>query len=505
MDWFLRQWNERSFPGWRAWWMRVAAIALGYTLIEASVLSGRAGALPSLTSMVSLTLLLGAVWIALARLTAAVSVLSWRAALAGWSRALPLALFVPLIDGLLSWIAPTLVHGRWWVAMGAFPGWIAVGWAHGGFASLGAVALIITLAFGMTIRLSTLGVTRVRAIGMAALIVVGAWSAAAVPSFTAWGSVSTYGSTFAPVQRVIEQAFARTWEKTSWYAYPERFFDTRTTDGVSGRRLVLALFSWLALCGLAAPLMSRPDRRALREQAKEALVPAIPLMGGVIAGISRIPGQTVLGWVGWWLAVGFIAVLWSRYQRAQSMGDDDERWFVGALLLIGVWLFGWFSWLLLLGAIALQAVSDQATSWWERAGYAGGAAAVAFFLGWSMAIPGNGMVGSAGVILGVMGLWKALALASGAKAAGDNAIILGRTRLEGRSLDTALLAGWLVSVGLLWWGVGSVSFAAPALVLALLGPAALWVLPLTEGRQTRAVAILAFLLGLLLHPGIFVP
>jgi hypothetical protein len=28
---------------------------------------------------------------------------------------------------------------------------------------------------------------------------------------------------------------------------------------------------------------------------------------------------------------------------------------------------------------------------------------------------------------------------------------------------------------------------------------------LTEGRQTRAVAILAFLLGLLLHPGIFVP
>lgn len=505
MDWFLRQWNERSFPGWRAWWMQVAAIALGYTLIEAWVLSGRMGVLPSLTGLLSVTLLLGAGWIVLARITAAVSVLSWRAALAGWSRVLPLALVAPLIDGLFSWIAPTLMHGRWWVAMGQLPGWLAVGWAHGGFASLGMTALITMLALGMGLRLSTMGVARGKAIGLGVLVIVSAWGAAALPSFTAWGSVSTYGTTFAPAQRVIEQAFARTWEKTSWYAYPERFFDARTTDGVSGRCLVFALLSWLAVCGLAAPLMARPDRLALRERAKEALVPAIPLIGGVIAGITRIPGQTVLGWAGWLLAVGFIAALWSRYQRAQQIADDDERWFVGALLLIGVWLFGWFSWLLLLGAIALQTVSGQANTWWERAGYAGGVAALIFFLGWSMAVPGTGMVGSAGVILGVMGLWKAMALASGAKAVGDNAVVIGRTRLEGHSLNMALLTGWLVSVGLLWWGVGSVAFAAPALVLALLGPTALWVLPLTEGRQTRAVAILAFLLGLLLHPGIFVP
>ncbi len=483
----------------------MAAIALGYALLEAWVVSGRAGSLPSLTSIVCVALLLGAVWIVLARITAATSVLSWRSALAGWSRVLPLVLLVPLMDGLMTWIAPTLIHGRWWVAMGQFPAWVAVGWAHGGFVSLGMTVLITMLALGMGYRLSTLGVARGRAIGMGVVIIVSAWSAAALPSFTAWGRVSTYGTTFAPAQRVIEQAFARTWEKTTWYAYPERFLDTRTTDGQSGRRLLLALFSWLAVCGLAAPLLTRPARQALRERVKKALVPAIPLMGGVMAGIARIPGQTLLGWVGWFLALGFIAALWSRYQRSRLLSDDDERWFVGALLLSGIWLFGWFSWLLLLGAMALQAVSDQANSWWERAGYAGGVAAMIFFLGWSMAVPGNGMVGSAGVILGAIGLWKALALVSGAKAAGDNAIVLGRTRLEGRSFDAALLVGWLVSVGMLWWGVGSLAFGAPALVLALLGPTALWILPLDEHRQAKAITILAFLLGLLLHPGIFVP
>ena len=146
MDWFLRQWNERSFPGWIAWWQRVALFASGIVLLESWLGVGPGIGLVSLAVFFRTVFLIGAGCMGLAWLTMASGAYSWRAALAGWSKLLPAVALVPLIDAGTRWLGPALAHGEWWFDLTQLPWWLLAGWAHGGFASFGLTLLVMFCA-----------------------------------------------------------------------------------------------------------------------------------------------------------------------------------------------------------------------------------------------------------------------------------------------------------------------------------------------------------------------
>lgn len=508
MDWFLRQWNERSFPGWKAWWQRVIFIGFGGVLLQSWLGKGETMGAVSIAVVLRVILILGAGWIALALLTASTRAYSWRAALAGWSKLLPGALLVPVLDAVARWSAPSLVHGQWWFGPAQIPGWLVVGWANKGFASFGLTSLVVCLALAMVVRLGAAGVRRGKAALFGVLVVGLAWLAFALPSFVAWTRLSTYGTTFAPVERVVEQAFIRVWSKSLWYDQAERFLDVRMIDTQLGERFVLAVMAWMLVFGLVAPLLSRARFSSWKDRIEDMGLVVAPVLGGVILGLTRVAGQTMLASMILGIFVVLLLTLLSRYLRRAPADDDlDERWMTLALLLSGAFLLGWMPLLLLLAALALFRVATEANGWWLQAGHRGGAWAVLFLFGWAVMARVTGSIWSPALVLGVFGVFKGLSLMVAYQAAsgGDKAVVLGSRSVSGRDLERLLLIGWVLSVGLLWWGVGQLAFGGAALVLAILAPAALWLLPLEGKRATAALFLLPILLGLLLHPGIFLP
>ena len=508
MDWFLRQWNERSFPGWKVWWLRVIFIGFGGVLLQSWLGKGETIGAVSIAVVLRAILILGAGWIALALLTASTRAYSWRAALAGWSKLLPAALLVPVMDAMLRWLAPSLVHGHWWFGPAQLPGWLVVGWANKGFVSFGLTLLVLCLAVAMAVRLGTAGVRRGKATLFGVLVAGLAWTALALPSIVAWTRLSTYGTTFAPAERVVEQAFIRVWSKSPWYDQAERFLDVRMIDIQLGERFVLAMMAWMLAFGLVAPLLSRARFSSWKDRVEDMGLVIAPVFGGVILGLTRVVGQTMLASVVLGVMIVSLLALLSRYLRRTPADDDpDERWMTLALLLSGAFLLGWMPFLLLLAALALFYVASEGDGWWVQAGYRGAAWAVLFLFGWAVMARVTGSVWSPALLLGVFGVFKGLSLlvAYQAPSGGDKTVIVGSRSSSGRALERMLLIGWVLSVGLLWWGVGQLAFGGAALVLALLAPAALWLIPLEGKRATVGLFLLPILLGLLLHPGIFLP
>lgn len=508
MDWFLRQWNERSFPGWKAWWQQVIFIGFGGVLLQSWLGMGETVGVVSIAVVLRTILILGAGWIALALLTASTRVYSWRAALAGWSRLLPGALLVPFVDAVVRWFAPSFVHGHWWFGPSQISGWFIAGWVNGGFVSFGLTLLVLFLALAMAVRLGKAGLHRGTAAFFGVLVVGLAWFVLALPSFVAWTQLSTYGTTFAPVERVVEQAFVRVWSKSLWYDQAERFLDVRMIDTQLGERFALAMMAWMLVFGLAAPLLSRARFASWKTRAEEMGLVVAPVLGGVILGLTRVAGQTTFASVTLGIFILSLLVLLSRYLRRLSADDDpDERWMTLALLLSGAFLLGWMPLLLVLAALALFHVASEGDGWWLQAGYRGSAWAVLFLFGWAVMARVTGSAWSPVLVLGVFGVFKGLSLmvAYQAVSGGDKAVVIGSTRISGRVLEQLLLISWVLSIGLLWWGVGQLAFGGAALVLAILAPAALWLLPLEGKRATVALFLLPILLGLLLHSGIFLP
>ena len=88
-------------------------------------------------------------------------------------------------------------------------------------------------------------------------VYLGAWIALAVPAWTAWTRLSSYGTTLAAPDQVVEQAFRRAWAGSFWAVARERFWSLPGLDEPWLLLLVGGAFLWLGCFALVAPLLRR--------------------------------------------------------------------------------------------------------------------------------------------------------------------------------------------------------------------------------------------------------
>ncbi len=494
--------------GWRALGVRVAAIALGWVVSTAMLRPSGLGEVPSLAVWLLVSLLLLGWVLLLARLTAWMGAYPWRAALAGWSRLLPLALLVPVIDAVWRGAGGGALS-MWWVAPSRFFVWLFLGLNHEGLVSPGLTLLVLASAgfIVYALRQRSVAWVRIGFGGILALIVP--WLVLAFPSLTAWGRLSSYGTTLAPATQVVSQAFDRAWAASYWSTGFERFLDVQLTAPNRENHQLFVVFAWIAVIALLAP--SLWPRRPMRERfhAGFARLPMVvaPLLGGYVMHFTSVPSRTALSSLAFFLVFFYQAALLTAIAAAPEDGLAEERQLLVPLALAGGWIFGWGA---LLGTVAFLGLTHaiRATDAWGRhACWQAARWTLAFFLGSWLAAGVSLLFWRPAFVLGVFGLWLTVAVAwQGMERfqAGHGLEWAGRI-LPFRVFRAWLFGLWAVSLLVLWWGVGVWPFAWGVLLLGLLGPAVM--VFFTAETRSRQLVLVAFpvLLGLLLHPGVFLP
>ncbi len=506
----LRGWNERSFEGWRVFGLRIATYALIWIILVTVMQRDGLPEIPALTSWL-LTALLFAGWLVfLARLTDWLGAFSWKAALAGWSRLLPLVLTVPLIDALVR-----LLIGQdfstWWIAPKGVLGWVFLGWTGQGFVSPGLTLFMLFSAGFFLYLLRKRGLSWSRTgLGGASILIL-PWLILAVPSLSAWSRLSSYGTTLAPASQVVAQAFERAWSHSYWSFGFERFLDLSVTAPDMERRLLLVAFAWIGLVCLLAP--SLWSRKRFTEHAKtlfgRATLVLIPLLGGYLMQLSTVPGRTPLAFSAFLVVLFYEAALLTAFLRPNAEEDPDsqERWLLVPLILTGGWLLGWGSLLAVLGFMALSSKAELAEAWFGRSFWEAARFTLLFFWGSWLAAGVSLLFWRPAFLLGVFGLWQAILLVwNGVPFLQADRVVewWGKAR-SAREFQLYLAVIWGVSLLFLWWGVGVWRFAWGVLALGVLGPAVMAFF--TADSRSRQVILAAFplLLGLLLHAGVFLP
>ncbi len=504
----LRGWNERSFLGWRALGSRVAAVALSWVILAAVLRPSDLGEVPPLGVWLLGSLLLLGWVLLLARLTAWIGGYPWRAALAGWSRLLPITLLIPVIDALW-WHLGEAGAPTWWVAPNRFIAWLFLGLNHEGAVSPGLALIVLASAGLFAYALQYRAVSRPRIVLGAILALALPWLALAFPSLTAWSRLSSYGTTLAPVTQVVSQAFERAWGYSYWSSGFERFLDLQVTSPNMEARMLFVVFAWIAVVALLSPSLwsRRPLRAGLRVGFARFPLVAAPLLGGYVMHFASVPGRTLLSSVALALALIYLVALLTVIATSPEEGLVEERSLAIPLALIGGWAFGWGALLGVLAFIGLSRLVQAAESWGVRACWQALQWAVVFCLGSWLAAGVSLFFWRPAFLLGVFGLWLAVVVAcQGIERlqAGQELEWRGRL-LSFRTFQGGLFGLWLVSLAVLWWGVGVWRFAWGVLVLGLLGPA-VTVFFTAETRSRQVVlAVFPLLLGLLLHAGVFLP
>lgn len=506
----LRGWNERSFLGWRPLGVRVATYALVWTILVTVLRRDGLPEVPALTSWL-LTTLLFAGWLALlARLTDWLGAFSWKAALAGWSRLLPLLLTVPLIDALLHPLIG-LDLPSWWIAPKGILSWVFLGRTGQGFVSPGLTLLILFSAGFFLYLLRKRGLPWSRTgFGVASALIL-PWLILAFPSLSAWSRLSSYGTTLAPASQVVAQAFERAWSRSYWSFGFERFLDLSVTAPDMERRLLLTVFAWIGLVCLLAP--SLWPRKRFTEQAKtlfrHATLVLIPLLGGYLMQFSNVAGRTPLAFIAFLLVLFYEVALLTAFLRSNTEEDPDsqERWLLVPLILIGGWLLGWGSLLAVVGFIALSSKAELAETWSGRSSWQAARFALIFFWGSWLAAGVSLLFWRPAFLLGVFGLWQTVLLVwNGIPLLhADRAVEWWGKARSARDFQLSLAVIWVVSLLCLWWGVGVWRFVWGVLVLGVLGPAVTAFFAADSRSRQVVLAAFPLLLGLLLHAGVFLP
>lgn len=338
----LRGWNERSFLGWKYWWLRVAGIGS-----IAAVLQGIWSATPFSLYLVSVwTLGLGALLLAVGRIIAWAGKIPPRGALAGILRYAPLVLFVPIIDALARAFHATPNGSVWWVApSGLVTRFLLAGCGLKTCYSPGLTLLSVFIPMALGWLFIRLGWKWGKAIGLAFLGYLLFWMVLSVPSFTAWTRLSTYGTTLAAPNQIVEQAFNRTWSSALWSANRESFWSLPSVGNQSGRILIGSVFLWLLCFGLLAPLLGRSQtsREAWQRRLHQGAFILPPLALGALLGFKPIVGSFWMS--SWTSAVFFISeaiVVWKAVTFIDDQEvDSDTRWLTISFAFIGAWLLGW--------------------------------------------------------------------------------------------------------------------------------------------------------------------
>lgn len=506
----LRGWNERSFLGWRALGGRIAALALAWVVLSAVLRRDGLPEVPTLGAWILASLFLAG-WLALlARLTDWLGAFSWKAALAGWSRLLPLVLMIPVVDALLRGSGEQNLPS-WWVAPKGFFAWIFLGWTDKGLVSPGLTTLILASVAFLLYLLRKRGLPWGRtALGLGLALIL-PWLILAVPSLSAWNRLSSYGTTLAPASQVVSQAFERAWSHSYWSFGFERFLDLSVTAPDIERRLLLVAFAWIGLVCLLAP--SLWPRRRFAEQAKtlftRATLVLIPIFGGYMMQFSSVPGRTPLAFITFLLVLFYEAALLTALLRssAEESESSEERWLLLPLALIGGWLLGWGSLLAVGGLVVLSTKAETAEVWWARSFWQASRFSLLFFWGSWLAAGVSLLFWRPGLLLGIFGLWQALLLVwNGIPLLQADRFLewWGKPR-SGREFHLFLAGLWLVSLLCLWWGVGVWRFAWGVLTLGILGPAVAAFFTADSRSRQVVLAVFPLLLGLLLHAGVFLP
>ena len=499
MNWWLRGWNERSFIGWKALWAQLALVAALFLVVRQLFFA--AGAAPLLIDWVRITLSLAVAVLLLARFTRWQTGLAFLAAVAGWSRVIWGALLIPLIDALAVRVWPGFINGAYWVAPTEVAGWLVSGWNGDGFASLGVLSALIGSAWLMYVRARAASVGGVKTLA-SALVVVAGWAILLVPSLIAWTKLSTYGATFASGAVVVEQAFARVFDRSGWVTGYERFLGLSDLQGLLSVPLMTTVLLWILLFSLLAPARALARAARVWRERGERLIPMLGILfGGMLFAAVRVVGQTILARGMYWVAAVGIALLFARLIEAPE-DEEEESFFVNELLLAGVgaMLFGWSAFFFGVVALGLARTRLRSVSLLERALLTGGIGGVVFSLGgsllrvapsWSPAhLAGIGLLVA---VLDVAFIWK------------RDGLSLNEPPVRTVSWPVTLLIAFIAAMLVLWWGVGAGLFGVIVVAFTMLFAAILWLFSFTERQELWIKGALLLLLGMLLHPGLFLP
>ncbi len=462
-EWLARGWNERSFEGWLAWMRQMALLGGAFLLLEKTL--SRMNEVPDVVQLLKMGLIFAAGVLLASALTSFRTSIRPLAALAGWTRLVPAFLLVPLLDRFARALDARLALDVWWLAPKQVFGWMLVGWNGTGFASLGTTLFFLGTGIVLAMIVRRLGgVSMLQASLRGAAIVLTGWLLTLIPSITAWTKLSSYGTTFAPSEQVVERAFARAWHGAWFLEAPARWL-AESRPGVGVDLFVIGMMA-LVLLGVVACTSS------LRE--KKNGMAAAAFLGGMLLALHTIPGRTSFALLGELLLATAFGFLLMRE-------DDDET--TVALSLIVAFLFGWGALLLTILALSTRflPLRLRATAFLTTL----------FLLGSLLTSRMVWMTWSLFALLGLLGVvhvllsWKDLLLSR-----------------EKRVWYTGL---WFGATLFLWIGLGGFKALLPALLMGLCGSAVLWLFdPALKRKQILSMGAL-LLLGILLHTGVFLP
>lgn len=371
----LRGWNERSFLGWKAWWLRIAGIGW----IAAALQSLWLPAVFSVYLVIVWILGLGALLLVLGQGIAWAGKMTPRSALAGLLRYAPVIWIVPLIDALAVYLIPRANGSIWWIAPSGFlERFLLAGCDLKACSSPGLTILSLLIPVALGWLLIRFGWKWGKVIGLAVFAYFLFWLILTVPSFTAWTRLSSYGTTLAAPSQVVEQAFNRTWAASIWYTNRESFWTLSTVGNQGVRILIGAMLLWLLCFGLLAPLLARPSlaRDSWRRRLSQGAFVLPPLILGALLGFKPLPTSF---WMSTLMSGVFFAAVAVVAWKALTLIDDedadpDTRWMIVTFALSGAFLLGWptacaFAIALLIrwwagGATLLERIFALATSAW---------------------------------------------------------------------------------------------------------------------------------------------
>lgn len=425
------------------------------------------------------------------------------ASLAGWSRIMWAVPLVAIFDGVMRWLWPELLSGAFWVIPQKVFMWLLAGWNGWGFASIGLLAFLMGCAWLAYQQATALGAVTVKRFA-SVLIVPLAWLLFLVPSLFAWTKLSSFGATFASDTSVVAQAFDRVFDRSAWSVGTERFLGSDVLHGMLTTKLVTMILAWLGLFIALAPRTNGGSLAAKRERG-ELLLPFIgAIAGGCIFGSIRVVGQTMLAQVIFWVtACALMALLARRLagDGANELGSEiNDR--EAVLLGSGVFLLGWPALVFSGLALGLKDLQTRMGAGLTGALLNGGILAILYLFGTALVQRSFSLGGwNPALLLGLFGAFGVLELLF--------PVMEGSGSMEGylstKPAKTRLALIWAGAIGLLWWGVGVWSFVGVALVLFFLLPAVLWLFSPSKRQLLYGKMAFAFFLGLLLHPGLFLP
>ena len=482
----LRGWNERSFTGWKPWTLRVAGIGA-----IASVLQSVWSPTPFSLYLVTVWMLgLAALLLALGQLIAWAGKISPRAALARLIRYAPIIWIVPIVDALtLAWsLRPE--GSVWWIAPSGFlMRFFLAGCDLKGCYSPGLMLLGLLIPIALGWLMVKFGWTISKAIGLALGSYVLFWMILSVPSFTAWTRLSTYGTTLAPANQVVEQAFNRAWAPSIWSTDRESFWTVATTGNQSGRILIGSIFLWLLCFGLLAPLLGRTDTSKAswikRLHAGTFILPPL-LLGAFLGFRPLLTGYWLSSLISFIFYCAVVIVAWKAMMLVDDPSDDEEmRWLTIVFSLLGTWLLGWPTACAFAAALLIRWwASREGVTWTERVLSLASSSWLLMLASWTLfartdwgSIPHASFFGLFAFLLGLT-IWN------------EGAFSVKLTVVFG-SFVVGLLILWLstMALGLIWL------VAAYAAVSA----AILWLFPQTERNVALFSWFACIVGGILLH------